>query len=218
MHTHRARRRCYATLNPKPRLWRSAVVHICVLAAVFSRRAASIIHPSRDLSVLQYVFRGWRMLLINLLLTSLQHHALESSTWSRMALSLALVLAIDLLGLASRSWFQDVRGYGRKYGNPFFHFDFRKGLGPPTTSSECIERQCLFFSRHRGHGQAPYWANQRAPWPKGRPGTPRCNPRSRMIASFLIPLPLPSSSLLRPPKSQRSRKSPRACTRLLSWK
>ena len=145
MHTHRARKRCYATLNPKPRLWRSAVVHICVLAAVFSRRAASIIHPSRDLSVLQYVFRGWRMLLINLLLTSLEHHALESSTWSGMALSLALVLAIDLLGLASRSWFQDVRGYGRKYGNPFFHFDFRKGLGPPTTSSECIERQCLFF-------------------------------------------------------------------------
>jgi len=123
MHTHRARRRCYATLNPKPRLWRSAVVHICVLAAVFSRRAASIIHPSRDLSVLQYVFRGWRMLLINLLLTSLEHHALESSTWSRMALSLALVLAIDLLGLASRSLFQDVRGHGRKYGNPFFQFD-----------------------------------------------------------------------------------------------
>ena len=178
MHTHRARRRCYATLNPKPRLWRYAVVHICVLAAVFFRRAASITHPSRDLSVLQYVFRGWRMLLINLLLTSLihslQHQALESSTWSRMALSLALVLAIDVLGLALLSLFQDVRGYGRKYGNPFFQFDFRKGLGPPTTSHSSAS---VYFFQGTGVTVKPLTGPISARrGQKGGPGTPAVIP------------------------------------------
>jgi hypothetical protein len=84
-------------------------LYLCVLAAVLARRAASEVHA--DLSILHYLFRGWRMLLINLLLTSLQQHALGSPTWSRMALSLGLVLAIDVMGLTSRSLFQDVRGY-----------------------------------------------------------------------------------------------------------
>jgi hypothetical protein len=50
MHTRRARSRCYAAST-------SAItpLYICVLAAVLSRRGASIIYPSRDFSILQYV-------------------------------------------------------------------------------------------------------------------------------------------------------------------
>jgi len=86
-------------------------LYICVLAAVLARRGASVVQPSRALGILHFVFRGWRMLLVDLLLTSVQEQALWSPTWSRMALLLALVLAIDVMGLTSRSLFQDVRGY-----------------------------------------------------------------------------------------------------------
>ena len=86
-------------------------LYLCVLAAVLARRGASEVRPSRALDILHYVFRGWRMLLLNLLLTSVQQQAMWSPTWSRMTLSLALVLAIDVMGLTSRSLFQDVRGY-----------------------------------------------------------------------------------------------------------
>lgn len=86
-------------------------LYLCVLAAVLARRVAPAIQPSRTLGILHYVFRGWRMLLLDLLLASVQQQARWSPTWSRLALSLALVLAVDVMGLSSRSLFQDVRGY-----------------------------------------------------------------------------------------------------------
>jgi hypothetical protein len=84
---------------------------ICVFAFVLSQRSASLILQRHNLGMFQLVFRGWRMMLVNVIITSIQGNALGSTLWSQMAQSLALVLAIDVLGLSSQSVLHDVRGY-----------------------------------------------------------------------------------------------------------
>jgi hypothetical protein len=84
---------------------------IAVFAFVISHRSSSLIPHNLNLDMFQLVFRGWRMVLVNVILSSIQENTLGTTYWSQMAQSLALVLAVDVLGLSSQSVLSEVRGY-----------------------------------------------------------------------------------------------------------
>ena len=62
-------------------------------------------------SIFTYVFHGWQLLLVDVLTRSLWDSTLGAPKLARTALSLGLVLAVDVLGLAGWGMLQDVRGY-----------------------------------------------------------------------------------------------------------
>lgn len=87
------------------------LLYICILVLMLSHRAAAFVASSHTMNIFLYVFRGWRMLLLDLLLNSLQQQGLWASVWSKLLISFGLLLAIDVIGLTSWNIFNDLRGY-----------------------------------------------------------------------------------------------------------
>lgn len=85
-------------------------LYLCVLSIVLSR--ARVLQPGlKPWPIFTYVFQGWRMLFVDVLVRALAESAQGAPKLARTALSLALVLAVDVLGLARCGMLQDVRGY-----------------------------------------------------------------------------------------------------------
>jgi hypothetical protein len=85
-------------------------LYLCVLSIVLSR--ARVLQPGlKPWPIFTYVFQGWRMLFVDVLVRALADSARGAPKLARTALSLALVLAVDVLGLARCGMLQDVRGY-----------------------------------------------------------------------------------------------------------
>jgi hypothetical protein len=84
-------------------------LYVCVLMIVIARHTAfaRIQHSS----IFTYVFQGLRLLLVDVLTRSLWDSTLGAPKFARTALSLGLVLAVDVLGLARWGMLRDVRGY-----------------------------------------------------------------------------------------------------------
>jgi hypothetical protein len=84
-------------------------LYVCVLLIVMARHSAfaGMTHTS----IFTYVFQGWRLLLVDILTRSIWDRGLGAPKLVRTALSLGLVLAVDILGLARWGMLQDVRGY-----------------------------------------------------------------------------------------------------------
>ena len=84
-------------------------VYLCVLSIVIARHPA--VAQMQHNSIFTYVFQGWRLLLVDILTRSIWDSSQGAPKLARTALSLALVLAVDVLGLARWGMLQDVRGY-----------------------------------------------------------------------------------------------------------
>ena len=84
-------------------------LYVCVLSIVMARHSA--LTRMQHSSIFTYVFHGWRLLLVDVLTRSLWDSTLGAPKLARTALSLGLVLAVDVLGLAGWGMLQDVRGY-----------------------------------------------------------------------------------------------------------
>lgn len=124
---------------------------ICVFAFVLSQRSAPLILHRHNLGMFQLVFRGWRMMLVNVILSSIQDNALGSTVWSQMAQSLALVLAVDVLRLSSQSVFHDVRGYA-VYKTATHLVDIQTmSLEPVSTTAICVLLICTRTAFARVH-------------------------------------------------------------------
>jgi hypothetical protein len=84
-------------------------LYVCVLTIVMARHTAFAHIPY--CSIFTYVFQGLRLLLVDVLTRSLWDSTLGAPKLVRTALSLGLVLAVDVLGLAHWGMLQNVRGY-----------------------------------------------------------------------------------------------------------
>jgi len=84
-------------------------LYLCLLSIVIARHPA--VAQMQHHSIFTYVFQGWRLLLVDILTRSIWDSSLGAPKLARTALSLALVLAVDVLGLARWGMLQDVRGY-----------------------------------------------------------------------------------------------------------
>jgi hypothetical protein len=84
-------------------------LYVCVLSVVMARHSA--LARIQQSSIFTYVFQGWRLLLVDVLTRSIWDSSLGAPKFARVALSLGLVLAVDVLGLARWGMLQDVRGY-----------------------------------------------------------------------------------------------------------
>ena len=84
-------------------------LYLCVLSIVIARHPA--VAQMQHNSIFTYVFQGWRLFLVDILTRSIWDSSQGAPKLARTALSLALVLAVDVLGLARWGMLQDVRGY-----------------------------------------------------------------------------------------------------------
>ncbi len=84
-------------------------LYLCVLSIVIARHPA--VAQMQHNSIFTYVFQGWRLFLVDILTRSIWDSSQGAPKLARTALSLALVLAVDVLGLAPWGMLQDVRGY-----------------------------------------------------------------------------------------------------------
>lgn len=84
-------------------------LYVCVLSIVMARHSA--LARIQHSSIFAYVLNGVRLLLVDVLTRSIWDSSVGAPKLARVALSLGLVLAVDVLGLARWGMLQDVRGY-----------------------------------------------------------------------------------------------------------
>jgi hypothetical protein len=82
---------------------------VCVFLIVIAKH--SVLRTIQNNSMFTYIFQGFRLLLVDVLTRSIWNGSAHAPKLARTALSLGLVLAVDLLGLAQWGMLQDVRGY-----------------------------------------------------------------------------------------------------------
>lgn len=84
-------------------------VYFVVLFIVMARHP--VLQRLQQSSIFSYVFQGWRLLLVDMLMRSVSEKSVGAPKLVRTGMSLGLVLAVDVLHLAHWGMLQDVRGY-----------------------------------------------------------------------------------------------------------
>ena len=97
--------------------WGATPIYLCVLGVVvFKHRAFvqnpdRIQNPDRTPHILTYVFQGFQLLLLDVLTQTVFESAVQAPKLARTAITLGLVVAVDLLCPTSWNTLQNVRSY-----------------------------------------------------------------------------------------------------------
>lgn len=129
-------------------------LYLCMLSIVIAR------HPyltqMQHNSIFTYVFQGWRLLLVDILTRSIWDSSLGAPKLARTALSLALVLAVDVLGLARWGMLQDVRGYAVFKTAQQLNSMQLMSLDDAATCAVAIMLLCIRSAATHVHSSMPY--------------------------------------------------------------